>query len=340
MVQFTPNLKEGGLTCEMMVQATHFLASLEPAQKKRASFSTDDEERFNWHYVPRERRGIPFQLLTPAQRKLAHALIATGLSRRGYIQASNIMYLEQVLYDMEQQDPRRNADGYFFSIFGRPAEGTDWSWRVEGHHLSLNFTIRGGRVVSQTPLFFGANPARFEHGRGATWRVLREEEEMGRELLLGLEHPLREKALISVEAPADVITRADRWATPGPAPGACFDHMDQEQQEILRALLDLYARRLRSDLAGEQLKRIRRKGLQTVHFAWAGGTLECEPHYYRIQGAEFLIEYDNTQNSANHIHTVWRDLRRDFGRDPLREHYTRSHGIGTGKTQATSTEDG
>jgi hypothetical protein len=195
---------------------------------------------------------------------------------------------------------------------------------MEGHHLSLNFTLRNNHVVSTTPFFFGANPATVREGQQKGTRVLAAEEEMGRALLKTFTGTSRQKVLINVSAPADIVTGASRKAEPGAPVGVPLREMMQEQKKMLTDLIEVYAHRLRKELADEELSKLRAVGLDNVYFAWAGGSEPGQPHYYRIQGPTFVVEYDNTQDNANHIHTVWRDFDHDFGLDPLRAHYLTS----------------
>lgn len=309
---------------EMVDGARHLLASLSSEQKATATFSFTDKERLNWHFIPRERKGLAFKAMTPAQRKLAHAFITSGLSREGAAQAANIMYLEQILYERENQSSSRDPDGYFFSVFGEPSGSSVWGWRLEGHHLSLNFTLQDGKVISGTPAFFGANPAQVKVGSHRGLHVLAAEEFLGRRLLGLFTGEAREKVIINVEAPADILTAASREAMMGPPEGVAVAAMNREQSELLWKLMEVYAHRLHPELAESELGKIRRAGTNLLHFAWAGGSEAGQPHYYRIQGPGFVIEYDNIQNNANHVHTVWRDFDGDFGRDLLREHYAHS----------------
>ena len=309
---------------EMATEAEHFLGELKPEQRERAAFSFEDEERFNWHYIPRRRAGVPFRDMTPAQRKLAHALMATGISRAGMVKAMNIMVLDQVLYEIQNQNPTRDPDAYYFTVFGEPSGPTDWGWRVEGHHLSLNYTIRDGKVVSSTPSFWGADPALVRSGRHKGLRPLAKEEDWARSLLHSFQDNARQKAVDRGRAPRDIVTGTSRKADIGSPQGISVAEMDSEQAAALMRLIEEYAHRLRPELAAVELDQLRSAGVDKIHFLWAGGTESGKPHYYRIHGPTFLIEYDNVQDNANHIHTVWRDLRRDFGIDPLADHYAMS----------------
>lgn len=307
---------------EMEVGANRFLRSLDDSQRAQSTIAFADEERYNFHYIPRERKGIPYKNMTPAQRKLSHSLLATGLSHHGTGRALDIMYLDQVLFEIEGRAVR-DPDAYYVTLFGEPSAATEWGWRVEGHHLSLNFTLRDGGVVSSFPLFMGANPANVLAGAQKGMRVLAEEESYGRALLHSF--PEREPIIIDAEAPNDIVTAARRRVDIGAPAGMAAGTMNADQKKALEKLIALYARRLRPELADAEVRRIFAAGLDNVYFAWAGGVEEGEPHYYRIHGPTFLIEYDNTQNDANHIHTVWRDPSGDWGdRDPLSAHYARS----------------
>lgn len=308
---------------EMVAAAQRFLKALKPEQRASATIPFQDEERQNWHYIPRDRRGVPIKQLTPEQRRLADALLHTGLSDEGFSKAGNIRRLDQVLFD-ESHDPIRDPEAYFFSLFDQPSDQGHWGWRVEGHHLSLNFTLQNGRVVSATPFFFGANPAQVRSGPHAGLRVLAEEEERGRVLVQSFEGAMRQRVMIAVAAPADIVTGNSRKAQMGAPAGVAMAEMNAQQARQLTDLIEMYAHRLRAELADMELGKLRKAGFEKIYFAWAGGIEPGQPHYYRIQGPTFVIEYDNTQNNANHIHTVWRDFDNDFGLDLLRAHYATS----------------
>ena len=308
---------------EMAVAAQQFLAKLDASQRARSTIAFGDEERLNWHYIPRDRRGVPFKGLTPAQREAAEGLLRSGLSDDAVRKAAGIRRLEEVLR-AQSGSPLRDPEAYYVSLFGAPAAKAEWGWRMEGHHLSLNFTLRAGRVVSTTPFFFGANPATVREGQQKGTRLLAAEEEMGRALLKSFEGAQRQKAVIQASAPADIITGASRKAQLGPPVGVPMREMTPAQAKMLTDLIGLYAHRLRKELAEPELAKLRAAGMENICFGWAGGSEPGQPHYYRIHGPTFVIEYDNTQDNANHIHTVWRDFDRDFGLDPLRAHYLTS----------------
>ena len=307
---------------EMATDAKRFLGALDAEQQKTATIPFSHEERYNFHYIPRARLGMSYKDMEPGQRKVGLSLLASGLSRRGMSQALDIMYLEQILFELEKH-PRRDPDAYFFTIFGMPGESEDWGWRFEGHHLSLNFTLRDGRIVSAAPAFWGVNPANVLDGPNKGMRVLESEEVLGRALLKSFEN--RNSVVIMAEAPRDIATTTDRRVKLGAPAGVSHAEINPAQREALLALVSHYAERMRREVAQSTLERIREAGVENIYFAWAGSNEPGEPHYYRIHGPSFLIEYDNTQNDANHIHTVWRNLDADFGDvDLLSDHYARS----------------
>src|SRR3954468_4100212 len=310
---------------DMAKAANNLLATYTPEQKQAGVFEVTSDERVNWHFIPRTRKGIPFKDLSTAQRPLAHALLSSGLSQRGYASAVTIMSLEQILLEMEQgKGPKRDPENYSVSIFGKPGSEQPWGWRVEGHHLSLNFTIAEGKIVG-TPSFFGTNPAQVKDGPRKGLRVLDQEEDLGRALVQSLNDDQKKTAMLTGEAPKEIITANSRKAKLLTPEGIAADQLTAAQKQMVLGLLNVYASRLRGEVAEADLQKIQSAGFEKVHFAWAGSTEIGQPHYYRLQGPTFLIEYDDTQNNANHIHTVWRDLTNDFGDDLLKKHYEESH---------------
>jgi uncharacterized protein DUF3500 len=306
--------------------ANKFIASLTPEQKAKASFEFGDAQRFDWHFVPRDRKGVPLKDLDENQRKLAMEFMKSGLGAAGYQKATTIMSLEPVLAQLEGPNRRfpRDPELYFFSIFGTPSAKDPWGWRVEGHHISLQFTVVKGELVSNTPLFFGANPAEVREGARKGLRALAGEEDRGRELITALDEKQRAVAIFDKTAPGDIITMNNRKADPLKPEGVSAEQLNKQQKALLEKLLDEYLSRMPQDIADERSKKLRAAGFDKIHFAWAGGVNKGDPHYYRVQGPTFLVEYDDTQNNANHIHSVWRDFNGDFGDDLLREHYRTS----------------
>jgi hypothetical protein len=309
---------------DMAMAANAWLDSLTAPQRQQAVFAVAHTERENWHYVPRSRRGVSLGQMNDDQRGAARKLLAAGLSERGCLQVEAIIALENVLRVVEDS-ARRDPQLYFFTIFGVPGAAGPWGWRVEGHHLSINFTLAAGRIAA-TPQFFGANPAQVRIPHEQTGRrALRQEEDSGRALAASFTPEQRQVAFIADQAPSEIITGNDRQVTAGTPAGLPYARMTSPQQAALRDLVAVYAGRLRTETAQAELDLIAADGWDAVHFAWAGSLSAGEAHYYRIQGPAFLIEYDNTQDRANHIHTVWRSFAGDFGRDLLRDHYQKGH---------------
>ena len=313
-----------------MLQAAHaFLAALTPEQRSRAIFPWDDEERFRWHFTPVPRRGLPLKAMTPAQKLLAHGLIASGYSPSGARTAATSMSLETVLDEYETvRRFTRDPEQYFITVFGEPSASETWGWRLEGHHVSLNVTLVDGEHLAATPHFFGANPAEVRHGPRAGLRVLADEEDLARMLVQSLDADQQGRALIAADAPADILTFNQRRAEPLGDDGLLAAEMTADQQGMLGLLLFKYASALPSSTAGVAVvESSTRRWLDEVRFAWAGGLEPGQGHYYRIQAPEFLVEYDNTQDGANHIHTVWRSFQGDWGLDLLGQHLRESHAV-------------
>ncbi len=306
---------------EMAHAASGFLEVLTPDQRAAAHFSFQDQERFNWHFIPRERRGLSLGELTDEQRERTSTLLESGLSQEGYLKASTIMELELVLRELGGNPDVRDPDLYYVSIFGEPGGSAPWGWRFEGHHLSLNFTVVDGAPVAWAPAFFGANPAQVREGSREGLRPLAAEEDLARSLVRSLSPEQQDVAVVDTETPRDIITGNALQVDPLSPAGISVAELSSQQVDQLVLLLDEYLSRMADDLARERRERIQASGLSEVGFVWAGSLQPGEPHYYRIQGPTFLVEYDNTQNEANHIHSVWRDFDGDFGRDLLREHY-------------------
>ena len=317
---------------EMAAAASKLAATLTPEQKAKCVFDLKADARLGWHFIPSEmvkpqRYGLPLKEMTADQRKLALALLATGMSQTGLAKATNIMSLEAVLHEMEKANPRVNRDPemYFVSLYGKPEPQGTWSWRFEGHHLSLSFTIVEGKHISSVPSFMGTNPAEVRSGPRQGTRVLGREEDLARQLVKSLTAEQKSVAIYTNTAPKDIITGADRKVKPLSPEGLSRAKMTPPQQELVVKVITEYARRARPELAERDLEKIRKAGLEKVTFVWAGGTELGQGHYYRLQGPTFLLEYDNTQNDANHVHAVWRDFESDFGEDLLKKHYDAAH---------------
>jgi Protein of unknown function (DUF3500) len=305
---------------------TAFLAALTSDGRRRAMIAFEDAERLNWHYVPRRRQGLAFKDMSAAARAAAHELMKASLSAAGYDKAVNVIRLEGVLRQLETFGGlMRDPDNYAVTVFGTPGSGAPWGWRLEGHHLSLNFTLAPGKPIAVTPVFFGANPAEVRSGPLAGLRTLAREADLARALAQGLDPAQRARLVIAAQSLGDIVSgpgRRERLTSPAGIPAA--DLTPAQRQQLVR-LVEEYARNMRADVADAELRRIAEAGVERLHFAWAGPIEPGRAHYYRIHGPSVLIEYDNTQNDANHVHSVWHDPPRDFGADLLGAHYELGH---------------
>ncbi|SDL52451.1 DUF3500 domain-containing protein [Siphonobacter aquaeclarae] len=308
--------------------ANRFITALDASQRAKASFSFDDAERYNWFFVPIDRKGLPLKELTAAQHQAALDLLRASLSEEGSQKALAIIQLEILLKELENRGPDdhyRDPGKYYFSFFGTPAAAGAWAWRIEGHHLSLHFSSVNGKVVSGTPTFFGSNPARIPKGADEGKMILQAEAELGFQLLESLTPEQQKKAIVSDRAPHDILTGNSRKALLQKEEGILFAELTKAQQQLYLRLLGQYVRNYPLGFSREFMEKIEKAGLDHLRFAWAGGRKWGEGHYYRLQNAAVLVEYDCTQNNANHIHTVVRDLSNDFGEDVLQKHYRQEH---------------
>ena len=321
----SPAAGGGNGSAAMTEAARKFIASLGPEQRKLAVHPFDGADRQSFHFVPMARSGAPLKLLNAEQRKLAHALLKTGLSAAGYQKVSHVIELETVLAQLENNPVRRDPEMYYFWVFGTPQPGGNWGWKMEGHHLSFNFTVVKGATIVTTPTFMGANPAEVRSGPLKGRRALKAEEDLARELAKSFTGEARAKVVFEAEAPPDILTTDKSRVEPLPPVGIEVSAMKPAQKEQLRKLLAEYAATMSAAQAQERLKKIDQAGFDKLRFGWAGGLERGDKHYYRIQGPTFLLEYDSTQNDGNHIHSVWRDFNGDFGRDLLRDHRAAAH---------------
>jgi len=317
----------GKVSEEMTAAATGLWKALTPEQQAKARFDFKDEERLNWHFIPRERKGLALREMTSAQKQLAHALLAAGLSQQGVIKAQSIMSLEQVLLILEGAKPanRRDPDNYFITIFGTPSAKGTWGYRIEGHHLAQNYTIVDGKV-SDSPSFFGSNPAEVRIGPRKGLRVLALEDDYGYDMIESLDKTQQDVAVVDKTALKDIITGASRKAALNGAPnGLSAAKMTAAQYDKLMTIVELYASNVPQAMAEKRLELARKQPKDATFFAWTGAVERGGLHYYRVQTPGFLIEMDCTQDQGNHIHSVWRDYENDFGLDLLKAHYNASH---------------
>jgi hypothetical protein len=315
-------------SASMATAATSFLAALTPEQRKQATFPLESAERVRWNFIPDEmfpRNGLPLKAMTEPQRKLAQELLRSGLSERGYRTYTEIIQLENILRVMEGGKFARDPEAYRFSVFGTPAPRGTWGWRVEGHHVSLHFSVANGTAIASTPSFAGSNPAEVREGAEKGKRVLGTLEDTGRALVMALDATRRTTATINATAPNEIVTANRLDIDPLTPEGLKASAMTAAQRDLLTKVIDAYTGLMAPDIASDRMAKIKAAGLENVAFAWAGPVERGQQHYYRVQGPTFLIEFDNTQNNGNHVHSVWRDFKDDFGRDLLREHIQAAH---------------
>ena len=298
--------------------ANRFLASLDDGQRQKAMIAFESGNRLDWHYIPRNRSGRTLGEMRPNQADAARALFASVLNQRGLELLDGVRLLEGVL--REQQGSFRDPTRYFVSVFGTPGR-FPWGWRFEGHHLSLNVALATAGHVAVTPFFAGAHPATVRDGPNKGFRLLGASEDLARQLMAGLTDPQRQAAIISNRSFGEIVASPQREQDLGNPKGLLLGEMTGAQRVLVEALMDRFLGTLAADLMAAQKKRVLDQGLAAFRFAWAGSLTPGEAHYFRVHGPATLIEHDNTQNGANHVHAVWRDLAADFGRDALADHY-------------------
>jgi hypothetical protein len=309
----------------MTAAAEQFVGLLSPQQREQTVLPYESPSRTDWHYIPKpSRKGLQVKEMDQGQRKAAFELLASALSATGNEKATKIMQIEAILRDLEknrQGGPIRDPERYYFTLFGQPSAEGRWGLSVEGHHLSLNFVVDKNQVISSTPTFFGCNPAMLlaDYGPGFNkgLRVLADEEQPAFDLLHALNAEQRAKAVIAAKAPNDVRDAAKASPPQSPAEGIAASELTAEQAAILKKLIDAYVHNLPADVAAERLEIIEADGFDSIKFCWSGADQPGIGHHYRVQGKSFLIEFNNTQpdsagNPANHIHSVWHDLRGNF----------------------------
>ena len=316
-------------TAEMAEACRKWVDSLNPEQKAKATYHYLDGERQFWYYPPLNRHGLPLRDMTQEQRKLAFGIMESSLDSQAYEQAKAIIDHELILGPLEKERGIetfvRDPELYYWTVFGEPGGEDPWGWRAEGHHVSLHFSVWGDEVTAVTPFFFGANPAEVPHGPEQGKRILGDREDLAIELMATMTDEQRAKAIIHENAPWDILTYNTTKAPVHQGEGLSAAEMSGEQKEILLALITEYVNQVRTDVAHERLEAIKENGLDHFRLVWAGATDRSRDHYYRIHGGNFLIEFDNIQDGANHIHSVWRDVENDFANDVLRDHRLMFH---------------
>ncbi len=309
----------------------HFLATLDPVQRDRATAPFEAAERRAWDFVPKERPGVQLGELDLRQRTALHELLDTTLSSQGHLKVDGIVRLEDVLFELESKPGapaiHRDPGLYAFQAFGTPGTGP-WAWKLEGHHVALNFTSTEAGPTRSTPFFLGVNPARIPTGKYAGARILAVEEDLGREIELALDEAQRAASRLAGETPRDVLLAPGVDRSFERVEGVRVGDLRAPQRELVTRLLDEFAQNLAPDLCTQARQRFAEDGIEALRFGWNGGTRVGDAHYWRIVGSKFAIEYADVDGGTNHFHCVWRDFERDFGADLLREHMVHAHAHG------------
>lgn len=307
-------------------KAAAFVNSLNDSQQQKALFHFEDMNRYEWHFVPPTdvmRYGVAVKDLNETQKNLLYELMKVFLSKEGYARTKDIMSFEYILKELEPNNPARIPENYFAAVYGNPAKDTVWGWKFSGHHVALNFTIVNGQLAF-APFFFGSNPGEVKQGPKKGMRIMRAEEDLGFKLVNSLNEEQKKRAIFQPDAIAEIVTRNIKQVKPLNPVGIFVKDMTHEQKAVLNQLILAYLNNMPAAVAKKRMANIVKEDMDAIEFGWAGATESGKPHYYRVQGKTFLIEFDNTQNNANHIHTVWRDFNGDFGEDLLMEHYQHS----------------
>lgn len=309
---------------QFVAPAKKFLSSLDPKSRAKLTFGYDDNERYNWNFVPTSRKGLSLHNLNEQQRKALDELLSVFLSEQGYQKATNVLRWEAILREVEgrkEDDTYRDPKNFYVSFFGEPKDKSLWGWRFEGHHVSLNFTYFNGVVEASTPSFLGANPAVTPTGE----RNLKDETDLAFEFLKSLNPDQLKSAVFSDKALPEIVTSNNREAKLLEPKGILYKDLSSDQQKAFIKLLNVFVKNYELGFSSRLWKKIQDAGVENLSFAWAGSTQPGTGTYYRIQGPMLQIEYDNTQTNANHVHTAVRDLTNDFAGDILKEHYKKEH---------------
>ncbi len=308
-------------------KANALINALNDQQKKKALFSFDEMNRYDWHYVPGSmlpRTGLAVKDMDSTQQMAFYELLHSFLSEQGFQRTKDIMSFEYLLKEMEPNNPHRIPGNYFVSIYGHPGEDSVWGWKYTGHHLALNFTMVKDKLAF-APFFFGSNPGEVKEGPKKGMRIIKDEEDLAFELVNSLSAEQKKTGVFQLKAFTDVVTTNAAQVAPLKPVGLLLKDLNKDQKNLVNKILVAYLSSMPQRIANARMNLVRTEDMNDIRFGWAGGLVKGEPHYYRIQGKTFLIEFDNTQNNANHIHMVWRDFNGDYGADLLKEHYQQSH---------------
>ncbi|MBN8673194.1 MAG: DUF3500 domain-containing protein [Chitinophagales bacterium] len=306
--------------------ALRVVNSLDSTQRAKAIFLFDDMSRYDWNYLPASlipRKGVCVKDLDSIQKKNVYALLKSFLSDKGFLRTQDIMNNEYYLKELEPTMIHRIPENYFVAFYGMPGKDSVWGWKFSGHHIALNFTIVNNQLAL-TPIFFGVYPAEIKEGKNKGRRIIKDEEDIGFDLVNMLTSEQKAKAIFQSKAFNDIVTANAIQVGPLTPVGIAAKNLTNQQKTILNKLIVSHLSSMPAAIAELRMKRIVAEDFNQIRFGWAGGLVKGVPHYYRIQGKTFLIEFDNTTHNANHIHIVWRDFDGDFGIDLLNEHYKKS----------------
>ncbi|MGJ8641515.1 MAG: DUF3500 domain-containing protein [Opitutaceae bacterium] len=316
---------ERDLVAPMAEAVNAYLESLDPNQLARAQFSFDSDVRSDWHYVPKERKGLAWAAMSPEQKHLSKQAFVIAFSESGHTKAKGVISSERILWEQSDESEYRNPENYFVSVFGTPGGNQSWGLAIEGHHLSVNITVVDGTEIFVTPSFFGSNPDLHDRGPFEGKRPLAAEADQAITLLSMMDAAQASQARISKKSIKEILTRAKPRVKALENSGVAAADMTEPQREQLRALILEYVGRYRAPIADDDMQKIDAAGFDKIFFSYAGAMEGGKPMYYRVQGPTFLLEYANVQNKGNHSHSVWRDFENDFGYDALKHHIEEAH---------------
>lgn len=323
MIPFTLTAQNNTVDFSSAITVIH---SFDSEQKTKSVFPFDEMSRYDWHYLPPSlipRRGVCLKDLDSTQKKNVYALLKSFLSEKGFSQTQDIMNNEYYLKELEPNMIHRIPENHFIAFYGNPGKDSVWGWKFSGHHIALNFTIVNNQLAC-TPVFFGVYPAEIKEGKNKGRRIIKDEEDLGFELINMLTAEQKLQAIFHSKAFTDIVTTNAIQVGPLAPVGILAKDLTLQQKNILNKLIACHLSSMPTEIAEMRMKRIVSEDFNEIRFGWAGGLIKGVPHYYRIQGKTFLIEFDNTTHNANHIHIVWRDFNGDFGVDLLNEHYKKS----------------
>lgn len=258
------------LAQDLVSTTNEFLSSLDSKMKSKIQYTINDDERFDWHFVPRQRNGVALRDFSAKQYQLVMNMLKVSLSEKGYTKATGIVALENVLRDIESRGPNdtyRDPLNYYVTIFGTPSKDKPWGWRFEGHHISVNFMSDKNEIISSTPSFFGSNPGIVPRGEKKGQELLKQETNLGLKLLNALSTEQKKKAIFSDKALPEIIMSDRLKAEPIEPFGITYKDMSVDQQKILMSLLEVYVNNYQLGFANTLMSKIKKAGVDNLSFA-------------------------------------------------------------------------